>query len=83
MSQPSIRPQVHEGFYVHSYFPSQLSLNFMVAIDALPYLYHFRLSQFSSPFVPVDTSFAQELLGSGTADAIDIGKSDLHSLVFR
>ena len=62
---------------------SQITLHLDVAFDVVTQLGDLIVAQVLGAQVPVDAGGFQDLLGAGTADAVDIGQRDLHALVAR
>src|SRR5690349_19019612 len=62
---------------------AQITLHLEVALDVVAQLGHLIVGQVLGALVPADAGGFQDLLGAGTADAVDVGQRDLHALVAR
>src|SRR5258705_1141052 len=62
---------------------AQITLHLEAAFDVVAQLGDLIVSQVLGAQVPVDAGGFQDLLGAGTADAVDVGQRDLHALVAR
>src|SRR6476620_124790 len=62
---------------------SEVTLDLEVGFDLVAKLDQLLVTERVDPSGRVDTGGSQELLGAGTADAVDVGESDLDALVAR
>src|SRR3954454_6143136 len=60
-----------------------LDLDLVVALDRVAELDQLLVAELVDPQVGAHTGLGQELLGAGTADAVDVGECDLDALVAR
>src|SRR6478736_5969269 len=60
-----------------------IALHLEVAFDVVAQVGHLIVGQVLGAHVPVDAGGFQNLLGAGTADAVDVGQRDLHALIAR
>src|SRR5512139_788675 len=62
---------------------TEVTLDLEVGFDLVTELDQLLVAQLVDPHVGVDPGRCQELLGAGTADAVDVGECDLDALVAR
>ena len=62
---------------------AQVALHLEGGLDVVAQLGELVVGQVLAAQIPVDTGRGEDLLGAGTADAVDIGQRDLHALVAR
>src|SRR6478609_4927055 len=62
---------------------SEVTLDLEVGLDLVAKLDQLLVTERVDPGVRVDAGGGQELLGAGTADAVDVGECDLDALVAR
>src|SRR5512139_313890 len=62
---------------------TDVTLDLEVGFDLVTELDQLLVAQLVDPHVGVDPGAGQELLGAGTADAVDVGECDLDALVAR
>src|SRR6476661_8847406 len=62
---------------------SEVTLDLEVGFDLVAKLDQLLVTERVDPSVRVDTGGSEQLLGAGTADAVDVGESDLDALVAR
>src|SRR6476469_1907700 len=62
---------------------AQIALHLEVALDVVAQLSDLVVGQVLGAQVPADAGGFQDLLGAGTADAVDVGQRDLHALIAR
>src|SRR3954465_5674995 len=60
-----------------------LDLDLVVALDRVAELHELLVAELVDAEVGADPGHGQELLGAGTADAVDVGECDLDALVAR
>src|SRR5918993_3051884 len=61
----------------------EVTLDLEVGFDLVAKLDQLLVTERVDPGVRVDTGGSEQLLGAGTADAVDVGESDLDALVAR
>src|SRR6478735_4183053 len=62
---------------------AQIALHLEGGFDVVAQVGHLIVGQVLRAQVPVDAGGFQNLLGAGTADAVDVGQRDLHALIAR
>ena len=62
---------------------AQVTLDLEVGLDVVAQVGELIVGQILGAQIPVDAGGFQDLLGAGTADAVDVGQRDLHALVAR
>src|SRR5690606_25760741 len=62
---------------------TEVTLDLEVGVDLVAELDQLLVTQLVDPEVRVDPGRCEQLLGAGTADAVDVGECDLDALVAR
>jgi hypothetical protein len=62
---------------------AQVALHLEVGFDVVAQMRQLVVGEVFAAQIPVDTGRGEDLLGAGTADAVDVGQRDLHALVAR
>jgi len=68
---------------IHTDFTAEVTLDVVVVFDLLTELGDFLLGQILGAGIGIDTGYLEDLLGGGSADAVNIGQSDLYALCVR
>src|SRR5262245_37507612 len=83
MSKSAIRSNFHQALDVERNLFPQIAFDAVLLLDDLADFVHFVVIQFAHFRIHIDAGGSQNVIGLRTADAIDIGKSDLDSLIWR
>lgn len=59
MSQATITAKIHESFYIHGYFPAQVTFNLAILINALSDTCYFRFGKIFSCRITINFSICQ------------------------
>jgi len=68
---------------IHTDFTTEVTLDVVVVFDFLTELGYFLLGQILGAGIGIDTGYLEDLLGGGSANAVNIGQSDLYALCVR
>src|SRR4051812_42408891 len=83
MTNATIRPDIHQALDVHGDFGAERAFSLEVAIDHLTQLIHVGVREIANAQVHVDTGLLENLAGTATANAVDVGQTDLNLLLTR
>ena len=72
MAQAAIAAEIHQALDVHGDVASQVALDPVVAVDDLAQTRDLGVGQLVDPRPERDVDLAQDLLGRGPADAVDV-----------
>jgi hypothetical protein len=83
VTYPSIATDILQTTDILAHLTSQLALDTVVLINELSQAARLGLGEFSDPCVGVYPRVIQDLIAPGATNTIDIGQSNLDSLVTR
>jgi hypothetical protein len=81
MTDTSITPDIHESLHVLRAFASQVTLDGYRRVDRLTEMDDLVFSEIADLGIRVDPKLHEKALGRRAADAVDVGKPDLDSLL--
>src|ERR1700744_3092086 len=83
VTQAAIATQVHQTLDVHRHIAAQIALNQIVAVDDFADLDGFGFRQIANATGRIDAQLRDDLLGSVQPDSMNVGESNLDSLLGR
>jgi hypothetical protein len=83
MPETAVTTQVHKPFDVHGNFCSKLPFYFEFTIDYLTNVVYLSFGKIVCIGIRIDFKFAEDPIGNGSSDTIDIGQSDLYPFTSR
>ena len=83
MTQTTIATDLHEALNILRNFAMKVTFSGEVLLDIVTKFGKFIFSQIVNASVWVDTSFCEDLLGGGKANAVNVGQADFNALVAR
>jgi hypothetical protein len=81
--EASVTTQVHKPFDVHGNFCSKLPFYLEFVIDYLTNAVDFSFGKIVCIGIRIDFQLAQDPIGNGSSDTIDIGQSDFNPFTSR
>jgi hypothetical protein len=81
MARAAVAAQVDEALDVQAHFAAQIAFDTMGAVDDFANLSQFGIGKRIRLLTEINLSFRQDLAGSGSSDAVDIGQSHFHPLI--
>ena len=81
MTHAAIAADFHKALDIERYVTAQVALHLEVMLNVFAQLADFVLGEILYAGVRIDAGFGNNLLGSGQADAIDVGQAYFHALL--
>ena len=82
MAQTTVAADLGQALDVQRSLAAQIALNDVVVVDALTQLGLVLVGEVFHSGVGIDTGHFQDLFRAGSANTVDVGETDLNSLVF-
>ena len=83
MPEASVTAQVHKPFDIHGNFRSKLPFYFKFTIDYLANVVYLSFGKIICIGIRIDFKLAENPIGNGSSNTIDIGQSDFYPLTSR
>ena len=83
MTDAAVAVDLDHSLDIHTDFTTEVTLDVVVVFDFLTELGYFLLGQILGAGIGIDTGYLEDLLGGGSANAVNIGQSDLYALCVR
>ena len=83
MAQSAITTKVHEPLNIHGNFTTSIALDLVFVVDDVTDTPNFHFCQVISAGIEINAGLGQNLLGGGTANAIDVSESHFTSFISR
>ena len=83
MTDAAVAVDLDHSLDVHTDFTTEVTLDVVVVFDLFTELCNLFFSKVLSAGIGVDSGYLEDLLSRGSADAVNIGQSDLYALCVR
>ena len=83
MTDAAVAVDLDHSLDVHTDFTAEVTLDVVVVFDLFTEFGDLLLGQILGTGIGIDASYLEDLLGRGSADAVNIGQSDLYALCVR
>jgi hypothetical protein len=83
VSDSAIAVDFNHALDIKSYVTSEVTLNLVILFDLITELCYIVVGQILCAGIGIDTGLGENVISTLSADAVDIGESDLNSLGIR